>query len=261
MRKPKDLSLIGPQVIEYPESDGQPMGETQWHVFLLARTLLALEAWLRPRRDVHVGGNQFVYFEEGDPTEVVCPDVFVAFGVEPGSRPTWKTWEEGGLFPQLIIELLSKSTRRRDLGAKRGAYESLGVEEYFAFEPLARDRTPRLLGWRRSGHGVFVPIEPERGVGALVLRSEKLGLLLEEDGDDLRFVDPSTGERLRDLHEHEVRQAEAEERWRVEAEGRRVEAEGRRVEAEGRRAEAEARRRAEAEVERLRAELERRRGG
>lgn len=37
--------------------------------------------------------------------------------------------------PDLIIEILSPSTRRRDLGLKRARYERLGVAEYWGVDP------------------------------------------------------------------------------------------------------------------------------
>lgn len=234
--KPIERLLIPMPVIVYPESDGEPMGETEWHVFTLLATLHVLSQRFADRPDAHPGGNLFVYFEEGDPTQVVCPDLFVAFGAEPGRRRTWKTWEEGGLFPQLIVELLSTSTRRTDLGAKRGAYEALGVEEYFTFEPPDEYVEPRLRGWRRDGD-VLVPLEPETTRdGRVRLESELLDAWLEDEGERLRLRDRTTDEPLPFADE---------------------EADARRQEAEARREEAEARRKAEDEVARLRAELDR----
>jgi len=227
--KPIECLLIPKPVIVYPESDGEPMGETEWHVVTLLALLHVLRERFKDRPDVHPGGNLFLYFEEGDPTQVVCPDLFVAFGAKPGLRRTWKTWQEDGLFPQVILELLSTSTRRTDLGAKRGAYEALGVEEYFTYEPPDEYVEPRLRGWRRQGD-VFVPLEPERADdGRLRLRSDHLGLFVEDEGDRPRLRDLETGEPLLFADE----------------------------EAEARRREVEARRKADAEVARLRAELER----
>lgn len=37
--------------------------------------------------------------------------------------------------PDLVIEILSKGTRRRDLGEKRELYERSGVREYWAIDP------------------------------------------------------------------------------------------------------------------------------
>lgn len=222
------VPLVKTIPIVYPESDGEPMGETEFHVLVLVGLLHTLRERYRGRPDVHVGGNLFMYFQQGDPTAVVCPDVFVAFGAAPGIRRTWKTWEEGGLFPQVIVELVSDESRSRDLGPKRGLYEVLGVRDYFVFDPAGEALDPPLRGWRRQGD-VLVPIEPEAGAARRRLRSEALELFVEEEGHQVRLIDARTGKPL-------LLPAE---------------------EADARRAEAEARRMAEAEVERLRGELER----
>ena len=241
----------------YRESDGSPMGETEWHVTWMLRLIHMLKAYFRPRADVHVGGNLFMYYVEGQPAAVVCPDVFVAFGARPGRRRVWKTWEEGGLFPQAVIELTSTSSYHRDLSEKKGVYEYLGVREYLIFDPSGETKLdPRLMGWTaRDGH--LFPIATEKSPGAeLRLRCPGLGLHAElAGGDTLRLRSIETGELLPFPEEEaEARQAEAEAR-QAEAEARQAEAEARQAEAKARQAEADARRRAEAEVARLTAEL------
>lgn len=57
----------------------------------------------------------------------LIPDVLVALGV---TRPLPKRWTEMPT-PSLVVEVLSDSTRRRDLGIKRDAYELWGVPEYW----------------------------------------------------------------------------------------------------------------------------------
>jgi len=69
----------------------------------------------------------FVYYEEGDPTQVVAPDVFVVKGVPRQKRRTYKVWEEGK-GPDVVIEVSSRKTRREDLGPKKGTYEMMGVK-------------------------------------------------------------------------------------------------------------------------------------
>jgi Uma2 family endonuclease len=209
-----ELPLVRKIPIVYPASDGDPMGETEWHVLWTLRLLHALRERYRDRTDVHVGGNLFIYFGEGEPTDVVCPDVFVAFGARPGLRRVWKTWEEGGLFPQVIFELISDESRSRDLGPKRGLYEVLGVRDYFAFDPTGEALDPPLRGWRRAGE-VLVPIDAEPGATRR-LRSDALGLFVQQDEERLRLVDVRTGERLPFPEE------EAEARRQAEAEAGRL---------------------------------------
>ena len=99
---------------EYPTADGQPMAESQLHVWTMMDTITPLQLHFQHRDDVHVGGNLMMYYVEGDPTKPVSPDVFVAFGPsrEP-PRELWKTWEEGK-FADFVLEVTSRRRKTRD---------------------------------------------------------------------------------------------------------------------------------------------------
>ncbi len=224
--------LPEPQVrtIEYPESDGQPMGETGFHVTLITYLLSMLREYFREREDVYVGANMFVYYQEGDPTKSVAPDVFVVFGVSKEERRIWKVWEEGKA-PDVVFELTSRSTQSEDLGVKKGLYEWLGVREYFIFDPLGEYLSPVLRGFRLTEEGYREMEATVTGTG-LQLTSELLGLVLRVEGNELRLLDRATGERL--LPPPELAAALRETRAQVEA--------------------------LQAELDRLRAELARLRG-
>ena len=220
--------------VYYPKSDGEPMAETDTHRKQMMYLLDALEDYFRDDPNVYVAGNLFVYYEEGDPTEVVAPDVFVVKGVPKRDRRIYQVWKEEKA-PDVVFELTSRGTRQKDLGSKKGVYEVLGVEEYFLFDPFGEYLTPRLVGFRLARWG-YRQIEDEEP-----LVSRVLGLELRVEGEMLRLVDPETGEKL-------LTPLEAQESRRLEAAARR------RAEMLAA-AEAEARCQAEAEVERLRAEL------
>jgi Uma2 family endonuclease len=246
--------------IFYPESDGEPMAETEVHLF---ETIYAIEA-LRQRfaeaDDVYVGGNLFFYYQAGVPSAVVAPDTFVVQGVPKlPPRRKYVLWEEKKV-PCFVLELTSDSTRGVDVGKKRQLYERLGIQEYFLFDPLGDYLKPRLQGHRLVKRQ-YQPLQPGPD-GSLA--SESLGLTFRPEEEHLRLLNTLTGEPLL-RHEEEVavrKRAEAlaaeeaearrlaEERV-VAAEKRIVAAEKRIVAAEGRAAaEAEARRQLE---ERLRA--------
>jgi Uma2 family endonuclease len=55
--------------------------------------------------------------------------------------------------PDLVVEILSDSTRRTDETVKRGLYERFGVLEYWLIDPKRRT----LLVFRRSGAGFGPP--------------------------------------------------------------------------------------------------------
>jgi Uma2 family endonuclease len=151
-----------------------------------------------------------------------------------------------------VFEFTSKKTRREDTDKKRPLYErTLGVPEYFLFDPTGDYLSPRLRAYRLE-RDRYVPLEIVEGR----VHSYVLGLDLVQQGEQLRLFDPVRQEWLR--NPQELFQAEAAERQRAEAERQRAEAEHQRAEVERQRAETEQLRAesAETEIARLRAELE-----
>lgn len=198
--------------IEYPESDGKPMAETDTHRVQMTDALIhPLQERYRDEA-VYVSGNLFFYYEEGNPRAVVAPDVFVVFGVSNKIRRIYKLWEEGQA-PAVVFELTSKSTYEDDLSRKRLLYEELGVREYFLFDPLHEYLRPPLQGYRLTDEGYFVPVLPRQlPDGQWQIESEVLLLLLETTSHNLRLYDPVQEEYLRTPKETEaaLRDAEAE---------------------------------------------------
>ncbi len=182
--------------LTYPESDGEPMGETGIHALRILTSMGTLRAYYRHRPDVYIGANMFMYYTEGKPTDVVAPDLFVVFETHKEERRTWKIWEEGR-FPDFIIEFTSEATKGKDRWFKRGLYEELGVKEYFQFDPLHEYLQPPLQGYRLVG-SLYQPIEPEFVTDKeyLQLESQALNLYLRSEGDDLRFFEIESGTKL-----------------------------------------------------------------
>jgi len=262
-------AVIAFPIIEYPESDGKPVGETDVHRREILHTIETLERHFRDAPDIYVSGNLMFYYEEGNPSAVVSPDVFVVKGVRKGLRRTYKLWEEG-VAPCVVIEMTSRSTRLEDKGNKRALYALLGVREYFLFDPLGEYLKPPLQGFTLvDGEYAALPVESDGGI-----ISRELGLKLCRDETVLRLFDLASGrevvrtEDLSDVLQQTLARAQqAEGQARLAAEQARLVAEQAQREADARRhaeeqaqQEAEARRRAEAEIERLRAELQRLRG-
>lgn len=246
--------------VDYPESDGRPIAETPIH----RENLTDLIAMLQDRFDAdplfYVSGNMFVYYEEGNRSRCLAPDVFVARGIpKQRDRNVFKTWEEGK-GPDVVIELTSVSTREEDEEDKYNLYENkLKVREYFLFDPRHEYLVPPLRGYRLTEEG-YRPIQPF----ASRLPSEVLGLHLERDGRHLRLYDPLTGrwiptrKEANEQYELDAIRLQAE-RQRAEQATQRAEEATQRAEEATRRAE-EATRRAVAEAERLRRELDALRG-
>lgn len=173
----------------YPESDGQPMAETEHHYDAIVDFRERLKEWLAD--DAHLSGNLFVYYVKGQPTKVLAPDVFVVFGVPKRRRRVFKTWEEGAT-PSVVFEFTSASTSREDLREKVTIYQDVWkVKEYFLFDPLDEYLDPPLLGYRLA-KGKFQPIRMVKGK----LASKELGTTIERDGTELILRDAKSGERL-----------------------------------------------------------------
>ncbi len=169
----------------YPESDGQPMAETDVHRDLMVDLIAMLREFFRADPNVYVSGNLFLYYQEGDPRRSVAPDVFVVKGVPDHQRRIYKLWEEGQP-PDVVFELTSRSTRSEDLRTKRDLYERLGVEEYFLFDPLGEYLRPPLQGYRLL-RGRYRPL---RAAEDGALWSAGLGLALHAHHERLRLFDP-----------------------------------------------------------------------
>ncbi|MCB0128593.1 MAG: Uma2 family endonuclease [Caldilineaceae bacterium] len=185
-----------PSTIEYPESDGKPVGETDWHISVILYLRAALRFYFRHVTDLYAAADMLFYYEEGNPQLSKAPDVFVVKGINKEDRATYKLWEERAV-PCVIFEITSRSTRWQDVGEKKGLYEYLGVREYFLFDPLNEYLKPQLQGFRLI-NGSYQPIDlsPDG-----TLYSQELGLLLKPEGRQLRLIDAQTGEGIPTMEE------------------------------------------------------------
>jgi len=204
-----------PWQVEYPESDGKPMAETDVHRRELMHAILTLQEYFKAEEDVYIAGNLLLYYEEGNPLASVAPDVFYVKGIPRGDRRTYKLWEEQ-VTPQVVIEFSSRSTQRDDLGKKRDLYWELGVEEYFLVDPLEEYLKPALQGFRR-GESDYLRLMPDKDSRLL---SRVWGLWLRREGDALRFVEADTGRVLPTPIEMAARAERAE--WEAERAERAV---------------------------------------
>jgi Uma2 family endonuclease len=273
--------------VYYPDSDGEPMAESDFQRESLMYAVSALRSHFADHPDVYVSGNLLIYYEKGNNRVSVAPDVFVVFGVPNQDRNIYKTWVEGKN-PDVVIEITSNKTRMKDERDKADLYRRLKVKEYFQYDPTGDYLNPALKGRQLNEAGEYerIPSRVLRG-GGLCLDSQTLGLELHLVKGTLRLFDPENRAYLRSYPEEvearkkaqararaaaqartrarkrvaEARaqceiaaQARAEaEAQRAEAEARAAETEAQRAEAEARAAEAEAR---AAEVEAQRAETE-----
>ncbi|MEM1311380.1 MAG: Uma2 family endonuclease, partial [Cyanobacteria bacterium P01_H01_bin.153] len=141
--------------IDYPESDGKPMAESDYQRPYIAYGTEVLNIFFADRPDVYVSGNVLIYYEEGNPKARVAPDVFVVFNRPKGKRTSYKVWQEDSQYPDFVLEITSKSTVSEDQGTKRGLYAFWGVAEYFQYDPSADYLEPQLQGYHLMNGNYF----------------------------------------------------------------------------------------------------------
>jgi Putative restriction endonuclease len=174
------LTSIEQSEIEYPSSDGEPMAESD-----IARDYLTYGV------------------EEGNKSAVVAPDIYVVFGVRKRQRDNYKIWKEAGIAPQFVLEITSETTQEVDRKIKPETYRSLGVREYFQYDPSGDYLNPILQGVRLVNNQ-YEPI-PVNNIAfdTLWLYSEVLGLELHLVSGELRFRNPQTGEFMKTYQQSE----------------------------------------------------------
>jgi Uma2 family endonuclease len=211
--------------IFYPSSDGEPVAETYDHLYVMMTTLGMLLAHLKGQQAT-VLSNQFLYYAQGFPRLRVAPDVMVIFNVEPGGRDNYKIWEEGQV-PSVIFEMTSPGTKTKDDVEKKQLYQSLGVTEYWQFDPRGEWIPEKLRGYRLYGdeEPIYIPITNDR--------SEVLQLQLVVEDKIIAFYRLDNGVKLLPVEELNI--ALEQQIAQTEAEAQRAEAESQRADREAQR--------------------------
>ncbi|MEM1033071.1 MAG: Uma2 family endonuclease [Myxococcota bacterium] len=192
-----------PPAIDYPASDGKPV-ESEVHRDEMLALIDMLRWHFRDDDHVQVSGNNGLYFEEGVPSSVVSPDVYVVRGVPKRTRRVFKLWEEAA-GPCFVVEMSSRSTWIEDHGNKKAIYARLGVAEYFLFDPEGVALDPPLQGYRLSEDGEYRRLQPGPG-GVFEVKSLGLTMWFDE-GRRMHVGDPTTGAEI--PRSHEVRREHA----------------------------------------------------
>jgi Uma2 family endonuclease len=213
--------------------DGEPM-ESNRHRIAMNTLIHSLQQYWSERNDYFVGGNMFIYYssQQVRNEDFKGPDFFVVLNVpEKPTRKAWIAWEENGRYPDVIIELLSPSTYRKDLGENKEIYQNIfKTKDYFVYNPFEPNS---LQGWELDKNQYYQEKTPN-SQGRLW--SEVLGLWLgtcpgviqKENADWLRFYDENGNLVL--LPEEAERQEKEFERQRAETERQEKEFERQRAE-------------------------------
>ncbi len=232
--------------IQFPPGDlwsDEPPLESDLHREQIDLLIRLLKWRWRDRPDFYATGNLTVYYSptQSKSEDFRGPDFFVVLGTEKRDRKSWVVWQEGGRYPNAIVELLSDSTAAIDRGLKKQIYQdTFRTPDYFWFHPDTlefrgfhlldgryEELTPTSQGW---------------------LWSQQLDLYLGVHDQQLRFF-TAAGELIL-LPERAMQQIAEEERQRANQAQQRAEQERQRAEQERQRAE-----QAEQETERLKALL------
>ena len=201
----KELAELMPDATQV-ESD-EPEMESSLHYLQLALLVSCLEWLWRDQDDFFVGANLTIYFsrQQLKNRDFRGPDFFLVKQTSKQPRLSWVVWEEGGKYPDLIIELLSESTAETDKNFKKTLYQDrFRTPEYFWFSPQNlefvgfrlfqgqyEEISPNQAGWRWSESlGLYLGIYEEKlryfsSAGQLVPTPEEAALQAQQRAEKL----------------------------------------------------------------------------
>lgn len=158
----------------YPESDGQPMAENTEQYDWLVKIKENLEILFADREDVFIAGDLLWYpVPDRKVSGPMAPDVMVAFGRPKGRRGSYLQWQEAGIAPQVVFEVLSPSNSKMEMANKLRFYDQYGVEEYYIYDPERHQleiwlrrreslkRVSHLNGWVSPRLGIRFVLTPD----------------------------------------------------------------------------------------------------
>ncbi len=151
-------SRWGADGVYYPAEEERPVPLSERALRLMYYLFQALSHIFRDDPMVHVGGDQFIYWEPGNIRKRVAPDVYVIRGVpkEP-PRAVIRIWEEA--VPSLVVEVSSTASRKQDRERKLRLYQNdHRCPEYLIWD----DDTAELLFYRLE-EGRYEPQSPQIG--------------------------------------------------------------------------------------------------
>ncbi len=137
------------------DSDETPVdNELQELVPTLLKIILAM-TW-GDRADWFMGIDMALYYSPDEPP--IVPDAFISLGVESVKsedlRSSYVLWEENGVLPQFVLEVVSKKYRG-EYSTKKAIYEQLGIL-YYAVYNSKRKRKPTLEVYKLI-NGKYLP--------------------------------------------------------------------------------------------------------
>ena len=200
-------------------SDEPPL-ESNLHLRQILLLIQCLEWAWQGRDDFFATGNLTIYYSPNQKKseDFRGPDFFVVLGTSRNQeRRSWVVWQEGGKYPNVIVEILSESTAKIDREEKKQIYQDIfRTPDYFWFDPVSLE----FQGFTLL-RGTYEPIEAsEQGW----LWSQQLELYLGIHQRQLRYFTPD-GELVPTPEEAatQAQQQAEQERQRAERERQRAE--------------------------------------
>ena len=187
-----------------------------------------LRAHYHDRPDVLVSGEGYLCYDASDLRRAPYPDCLVAFGMTIPPQAiedvaNGYVISEVGKPPDLVLEVASYSTGRRDYTVKREQYMTYLVGESWRFDATGgRYHDAPLGGDLQQPDGTYARAQLHTEANGLIRAySPALALELHWDNHRLRFWNPQTGEYLLDLVETTIA-LEAATAARRDAEARAI---------------------------------------
>ena len=207
--KPPKAQTAARRLPPLPDPPPRDMQQNTHFVMPGVPTILALhfDAML-PGSTTLVNGYGYLCRRRSDLPRCPYPDMIVAFGVDADSINETNGYviEEVGKPPDLVLEVASRTTGRRDYIDKREIYASLRVPEYWRFDHSGGRYHDAGLACDILADGSYqtmeMATEPD---GVIWGHSEVLGLSVCWVEGRLRFWDRQQGGYLPDLREEHAR--------------------------------------------------------
>ena len=204
---------------DLPYDDGEPL-ETPRHRSAMNLLIRSLDHHWIDRNEYFVGGNMFLYYSatQAKNRDFRGPDFFVSLEVDRSrDRKYWAIWDEGGKYPDVIVELMSDSTATIDQVEKKQLYERIfKTSDYFVYDPY---NPQSLQGWHLGDNQRYQEI-PANSQGWLWSPTLNLwlgtweGTIDREAAPWLRFYDADSNLVL--LPEEAAQQQAEQERLRAD---------------------------------------------
>ena len=220
--------------LEFDPDKPDPLPDGMFQNPVLRQLGWALELRFGGRPDFFYDSNTFICYDRLNLNGRVAPDFYAAFGVDAEAiieRRLYLPWEAGKP-PDFVLEVASRDTAMRDVGAKREIYAQIGIPEYWRFDRTGGDLYGEPLAGELLVDGIYRPMELTTSPdGVLKGYSPVLGLHLCWYDGVIYVYDGDSGTYFRTLQQMQADLDEAEAA-RMDAEAARMNAEAARMDAE-----------------------------